>query len=256
MASPFSFIHTHTHPSTTYLHSAIYILHENILSSYSSRQLVDGSSVELNPSLCSVVHVAVGCHPRRTVLFDVVVDGGEKKPTSVTLFLIMANYTPIAQNESSVDTLLADETFATDRDKSDAKSHHLEKDRLSKHHLVSPLVAAKHPSIMRQPSSPVPPATVPVQSNHIPIVPGQQQGSVGQQPAANNNGVAAIKPNVTFKLSDDANDRVLPVKGFFKTFNWLLHIILLFTFCLPSLPMWAMVNVTWPCVASALHIVT
>ncbi|EFX67842.1 hypothetical protein DAPPUDRAFT_115112 [Daphnia pulex] len=135
----------------------------------------------------------------------------------------MANYTPVAQNESSVDTLLADETFATDRDKSDAKSHHLDKDRLSKHHLVSPLVAAKHPSIMRQPSSPVPPpaTVIPLQSNqqHIPVaVPGQgQQGSVGQQqPAANNNGVvalAAIKPNVTFKLSDD--DKALSVKGFF-----------------------------------------
>lgn len=161
-----------------------------------------------------------GCWPRELILSGVFTIS---ETCVCVCFLIMANYTPVAQNESSVDTLLADETFATDRDKSDAKSHHLEKDRLSKHHLVSPLVAAKHPSIMRQPSSPVPPATViPLQSNqHIPVaVPGQQQGSVGQQqPAANNNGVvalAAIKPNVTFKLSDD--DKVLSVKGFFKIF--------------------------------------
>lgn len=131
----------------------------------------------------------------------------------------MANYTPVAQNESSVDSL-ADETFATDRDKSDAKLHHLEKDRFGKHHLVSPQVVIKHPSIMRQPTnSPGVVATVPssaVQSNNIPFVPGQQQGSVGQPSGANNNAVVTgggggIKPNVTFKLSDDS-DKVLPVK--------------------------------------------
>lgn len=90
----------------------------------------------------------------------------------------MANYTPVAQNESStVDSLMADETFATDRDKSDAKLHHLDKDRLSKHHLVSPQVSIiKHPSIMRQPSGVG--ATTTVQSTtNIPFVPGQQQGS-------------------------------------------------------------------------------
>ncbi|KZS12575.1 adenosylhomocysteinase-like 1 isoform X2 [Daphnia magna] len=89
----------------------------------------------------------------------------------------MANYTPVAQNESLGDTLLADETFANDRDKSDAKSHHLEKDRLGKHHLVSPLVAIKHPSIMRQPTAVlnVDNATA-AQSNSVPA--GQQGSDV------------------------------------------------------------------------------
>lgn len=120
----------------------------------------------------------------------------------------MANYTPVAQNESLGDTLLADETFANDRDKSDAKSHHLEKDRLGKHHLVSPLVAIKHPSIMRQPTAVlnVDNATA-AQSNSVPA---GQQGSVGP---VNNVGVIAgggTKPNVTFKLSDEP-DKVLSV---------------------------------------------
>ncbi|XP_057367762.1 adenosylhomocysteinase-like 1 isoform X2 [Daphnia carinata] len=124
----------------------------------------------------------------------------------------MANYTPVAQNESLGDTLLADETFANDRDKSDAKSHHLEKDRLGKHHLVSPLVAIKHPSIMRQPTavSNVDNATV-AQSNNVPT--GQQQGSVGP---ANNVGVIAgggTKPNVTFKLSDEPDKVLSDVKN-------------------------------------------
>ncbi|XP_032790878.1 adenosylhomocysteinase-like 1 isoform X1 [Daphnia magna] len=123
----------------------------------------------------------------------------------------MANYTPVAQNESLGDTLLADETFANDRDKSDAKSHHLEKDRLGKHHLVSPLVAIKHPSIMRQPTAVlnVDNATA-AQSNSVPA---GQQGSVGP---VNNVGVIAgggTKPNVTFKLSDEPDKVLSDVKN-------------------------------------------
>lgn len=123
----------------------------------------------------------------------------------------MANYTPVAQNESStVDSLMADETFATDRDKSDAKLHHLDKDRLSKHHLVSPQVSIiKHPSIMRQPSGVGATTTVQSTTTNIPFVPGQQQGSVGQQGANNNvTGGGGGKPNVTFKLTDDSDKDV------------------------------------------------
>jgi hypothetical protein len=170
----------------------------------------------------------------------------------------MANYTPVAQNESStVDSLMADETFATDRDKSDAKLHHLDKDRLSKHHLVSPQVSIiKHPSIMRQPSGVG--ATTTVQSTtNIPFVPGQQQGSVGQQGANNNvTGGGGGKPNVTFKLTDDS-DKVLPVKDFEKMFSkkmLFLRIFLLFCFLCPfysHVGHGRCCNVTWPCVAYA-----
>ena len=159
----------------------------------------------------------------------------------------MANYTPVAQNESStVDSLMADETFATDRDKSDAKLHHLDKDRLSKHHLVSPQVSIiKHPSIMRQPSGVG--ATTTVQSTtNIPFVPGQQQGSVGLQGANNNvTGGGAGKPNVTFKLTDDS-DKVLPVKDFEKMFSkkcFFFASFYYFASCVHFAHMWAMVVV-------------
>ena len=160
----------------------------------------------------------------------------------------MANYTPVAQNESStVDSLMADETFATDRDKSDAKLHHLDKDRLSKHHLVSPQVSIiKHPSIMRQPSGVG--ATTTVQSTtNIPFVPGQQQGSVGQQGANNNvtGGGGGGKPNVTFKLTDDS-DKVLAVKDFEKCFPkkcFFFASFYYFASCVHFIHMWAMVVV-------------
>lgn len=102
----------------------------------------------------------------------------------------MASYQPVAQNESSLaETLLADETFATDRDKSDAKSHHLELDRTSRHHLVSPLVVQVKLPAIRQSTLVAQPST--------------GQGLVG----ANGGGV---KQTVTFKLSDDS-DKILPV---------------------------------------------
>lgn len=156
----------------------------------------------------------------------------------------MANYKPVAQNELLVlaDTLLADETFANDRDKSDAKSHHLEKDRLGKHHLVSPLVAIKHPSIMR-PTTPIASNVAVAQSNTIaaghtaPVGPTNNGGVTG--------GGGGSKPNVTFKLSDES-DKVLSV----------IETKLLFYLSLASsslskcdrftLSMWAMVNVALP----------
>lgn len=112
----------------------------------------------------------------------------------------MASYQPVAQSESSVaDTLLADETFANDRDKSDAKSHHLELDRLGRHHLISPQLSVKLP-VTRQATSPI-------------AQPTTGQGSVGSNSGGGSSGA---KPSVTFKLSDDddneSDDRVLPVK--------------------------------------------
>lgn len=112
----------------------------------------------------------------------------------------MASYQPVAQNESSVaETLLADETFANDRDKSDAKSHHLELDRTGRHHLVSPQVSIKLPvgrqsTLIAQPTA------------------SAGQGSVGIINISNNGaGGGNNKPNVTFKdlPNDSSTDKVL-----------------------------------------------
>lgn len=43
------------------------------------------------------------------------------------------SYHPVAQNESSSDPLLTDETFANDRDKADATLHHIEQEHVARH---------------------------------------------------------------------------------------------------------------------------
>ena len=111
----------------------------------------------------------------------------------------MASYQPVSQNEV-VAVINEDETFANDRDKSDAKTHHLELDRTGRHHLVSPQISTLVKTTIPANAAA---ATTPL-------------GSVGKNGAGFNN----YKPNnaVTFKLTDnDFIDKILPVKGLFFT---------------------------------------
>lgn len=116
----------------------------------------------------------------------------------------MASYQPVSQNEV-VAVINEDETFANDRDKSDAKTHHLELDRTGRHHLVSPQISTLVKTTIPANAAA---ATTPL-------------GSVGKNGAGFNN----YKPNnaVTFKLTDnDFIDKILPVKGLFFTIYCIL----------------------------------
>lgn len=116
----------------------------------------------------------------------------------------MANYQPVAQSESSAaDLLLAGETFANVRDQSDANEHHKEPDgRRHNHHLLNQSVsnASQKQGLFRIGANDS--SKLKNNANQLPFN--------ATAPSNDTSSPASFsKPNVTFKLSDEPESKVL-----------------------------------------------
>lgn len=119
----------------------------------------------------------------------------------------MASYQPVAQSESPAgDLLLADETFASDRDKSDASLHHKEPDgRRHNHYLLSQTASntSQKQGLVRLGATDS--SKIKANASHLPASATAPTSEAG--PASG--GANGAKPNVTFRLSDEPESKVL-----------------------------------------------
>lgn len=126
----------------------------------------------------------------------------------------MATYQPVSQSDpAAADLLLADETFANDRDKSDANLHHKDQDRAGQarhHHILGQSVSN---SSMKQSLFRVGAADAVKIKTNASQLPANATASASTDETSSSAPANGAKPNVTFRLSDEPESKDLKSVG-------------------------------------------